>query len=444
MHVIIIGAGEVGSSIAESLSGSHDVVVVDKDTEIVESLKYSLDCLVVQGDGTSTSTLQDVGVGEADMVIASTDDDEVNLVSCSTAKTVSEAFTIARVKNVEYLNTWRGAPGSAFGVDFMVCVNLLTAQDIVRIIGLPAARDVEKFAEGNVQMAEFSVKEDSPVANKSVQEADQYDSLTFAAILRNEEIEVPRGDSIINPGDRLVVIGSTKSVHDFSSVISEGAAPANDIVIVGGSDIGYQVSSLLERTGYSPRLLENNPDRARELAEKLSDSLVLEHDATDIDFLLEENIDKADVVIAALESDEKNLLVSLLAKQIGVRRTVSVVEKTEYVDLFEAVGVNVAVNPRHVTAEEIIRFTREERAENLSFIENERAEVIEIEIDNESVLANKSIREGVMDLPEGVVIGAITRNSEFVIPRGNTVVEVGDHVVIFAEAEVAEEINNKI
>lgn len=435
----------MGSSIAESLSDQHDVVVVDRDPEIVENLKYSLDCLVIQGDGTSTSTLREAGVGDADMVIASTDDDEVNLVTCSTSKTISDAFTIARVKNLEFLNTWREASGVAFGVDFMVCVNLLTAQDIVRIIGLPAARDVDKFAAGNVQMAEFSITEDSPVANQSVMEADRYDSLTFAAILREDDMEVPRGDSVIRPGDRLVVIGSTESVHQFSRDLSGGSSSeANDVVVVGGSDIGYQVARLLEQSGYRPRILEKDPDRAREIAEDLSGSLVLEHDATDVEFLLEENVDKADALVAALESDEKNLLVSLLAKQIGVRRTVALVETAEYVDLFETVGINVGVNPRRVTAEEIIRFSREERAENLSFIEGERAEVMEIEIDGDSVLAGKQIQEGVDELPEGVVIGAITRNGEFVIPRGDTVVNEGDHVVVFAEAEVAEEVNTKI
>lgn len=435
----------MGSSIAESLSDQHDVVVVDREPEIVESLKYSLDCLVIQGDGTSTSTLREAGVGDADMVIASTDDDEVNLVTCSTSKTISDAFTIARVKNLEFLNTWREASGVAFGVDFMVCVNLLTAQDIVRIIGLPAARDVDKFAAGNVQMAEFSITEDSPVANQSVMEADRYDSLTFAAIVREDDMEVPRGDSVIRPGDRLVVIGSTESVHQFSRDLSGGSSSeANDVVVVGGSDIGYQVARLLEQSGYRPRILEKDPDRAREIAEDLSGSLVLEHDATDVEFLLEENVDKADALVAALESDEKNLLVSLLAKQIGVRRTVALVETAEYVDLFETVGINVGVNPRRVTAEEIIRFSREERAENLSFIEGERAEVMEIEIDGDSVLAGKQIQEGVDELPEGVVIGAITRNGEFVIPRGDTVVNEGDHVVVFAEAEVAEEVNTKI
>src|SRR6056297_3712163 len=167
MHVIIIGAGEVGSSIAASLADTHEVVVVDVDGERVDALTYSHDVLAIEGDGTSLDTLKEAGVEQTDMIIASTDDDETNLVACGTAKTVDDPFTIARVKNVDYLETWRrAADQQAFGVDFMVCSNLLTAEDIVRVISMPAARDVDSFADGAVQMAEFSVTESSPVADQ--------------------------------------------------------------------------------------------------------------------------------------------------------------------------------------------------------------------------------------------------------------------------------------
>jgi trk system potassium uptake protein TrkA len=205
MHVIIIGAGEVGSSIASSLADSHEVVVVDVDSERVDTLTYSEDVLAIHGDGTSIGTLREAGIDEADMVIASTDDDETNLVACGTAKTVDDPFTIARVKNVDYLETWQQARDQrAFGVDFMVCTNLLTAQDIVRVIGLPAARDVDPFAGGAVQMAEFQVGEESPVADQTVVEADRFDSMTFAAIVRDGDVEIPRGNTTIRADDKVM------------------------------------------------------------------------------------------------------------------------------------------------------------------------------------------------------------------------------------------------
>jgi trk system potassium uptake protein TrkA len=447
MRVIIIGAGEVGSSIAASLADTHEVVVVDVDGERVDALTYSLDVLAIEGDGTSLSTLHEAGVEQADMIIASTDDDETNLVACGTAKTVDDPFTIARVKNVDYLETWERAENRrAFGVDFMVCTNLLTAEDVVRVIGLPAARDVDPFAGGAVQMAEFEVGPESPVVDQTVAEADRFDSLTFAAIVRGDDVEIPRGKTVIRADDRVVVIGSPESVQAFAREVAPGETPTGgeDLVIIGGSEIGYHVARLLEEQGLHPRLIEQDPDRARQLAEDLPDTVVMENDATDADFLAREHVDEADAVVAALESDEKNLLVSVLAKQLGVRRTVAVVESSEYVSVFETVGVDVGVNPREVTAEEITRFTRETSTENVALIENDRAEVIEIEVDDESVLVGRPIREAVADLPDRFVLGAITRNGEFVVPRGDTVVESGDHVVVFVERDELEAVTAKI
>ncbi|NEU55830.1 Trk system potassium transporter TrkA [Halorussus sp. MSC15.2] len=447
MRVIIVGAGEVGSSIASSLADTHEVVVVDVDGERVDALTYSEDVLAIQGDGTSISTLREAGIEEADMMIASTDDDETNLVACGTAKTVDDPFTIARVKNVDYLETWQhAADRTAFGVDFMVCTNLLTAQDIVRVIGLPAARDVDPFAGGAVQMAEFGVSADSPLADQTVSEADRFDSLTFAAILRNGDVEIPRGGTRIRADDKVVVIGNPESVQEFAREIAPRETPSSneDLVIIGGSDIGYHVARLLEERGLSPRLIERDADRARELAEKLPNTVVMESDATDAEFLAREHVDEADAVVAALESDEKNLLVSVLAKQLGARRTVAVVETTEYVSLFETVGVDVGVNPREVTAEEITRFTRELHTENVSLIEDDRAEVIEVEVDDDSILVGRPIRESVADLPEGFVVGAITRDDQFVVPRGDTVVESGDHVVAFVERDALEAVTEQL
>ncbi len=442
MRVIVIGAGEVGSSIAASLSKSHEVVVIDTDEERVESLTYDLDVLAIEGDGTSLDTLTEARASDADMVIASTDNDETNIVACSTTETISDAFTIARVKKTSLLRTWENSPG-AFGVDFMVSVDLLTAETIVRIAGLPGAQDVDTFSNGSVQMAEFEVADESPIANQSVQEADRFESLTFAAILRNGEVTIPRGDTVIGSGDQVVVIGSPGSVRKFAATLTPDPAleEANEIVVVGGGEIGFQTARLFEQRGIKPRLIERDPERAREIAEALPGTVVLESDATDIDFLGREHVDEADIVVAALDNDEKNLLASLLAKRLGAGRTIAVVEAGNYVDVFEAVGVDVAVNPREVTAEEITRFTREEHTENVALIEADRAEVLEVEIDEESVLVGKPISEATAEFPSGVVVGAITRDDEFITPRGDTVVERGDHVVVFVDTTVLDEVS---
>jgi trk system potassium uptake protein TrkA len=443
MRVIVVGAGEVGSSIAESLAGSHEVTVVDIDRELVESLQYSLDVLTLHGDGGDVDTLLEAGVADADIIIASTDDDETNIVTCGVAKTASDAFTIARVKRPQYLRAWRNEQG-AFGVDFMVCTDLLAAKNIVGVIGLPTAQDVDTFADGLVQMTEFEIPPDSPVAGQTVQEADRFDSLTFAAIIRGDEVVIPRGDTRIDAEDDLVVIGSPESTREFSAAIAPQREGPRDVVIVGGGEIGFQTARLLEERGFSPRLVERNPERARWLAEQLPATTVLESDATDQEFLDRENVGRADAVIAALENDQQNLLATLLAKRLGAGRAVAVVNTGEFTDLFEAVGVDVAVSPRESTAEEITRFTRARRAENVSIIEGDRAEVLELEVNGDSAVAGRTIREASADFPSGVVVGAISRDGVLITPRGDTEIRRGDHVVVFADIDAIDAVTAMI
>jgi len=441
MHVVVIGAGEVGTSIASSLASDHEVVVIDADPDRAEQLKYELDVLTIAGDGTASAIQSAAEVGRADMVIACTDDDQTNLVACGTAKTLGDGFTIARVKSTEFLRTWEGSEG-AFGVDFMVCTDLQTAENIVRVIGLPAAVDVDPFAGGLVQMAEFEIAEGSPVAEQTVSEADRFESLTFVGLFRDGEMIVPRGDTEIEAGDRAVVIGSPESVQSFATDVAPEMTPgrAEEIVIVGGTEIGYQTARLLGEREFRPRLIERDADRARWLAENLPNAVVMEHDATDTEFLKREHVDDADVLVTALRSDEKNLLVSVLAKRLGVDRVIAVVDSPDYVTVFEEIGIDIAINPRTVTAEEITRFTYESVAENIAVLENDQAEVLELELTEGCGLVGRPISEIVADTDARFVIGAITRNRELVTPRGETVLRPGDHVILFVESDSVSEI----
>jgi len=354
---------------------------------------------------------------------------------------VSDTFTIARVRKAKFLETWKNFRG-AFGVDVMLATNVLTAASITRVIGLPAALDVDLFAEGIVQTAEFAVTDDSPVANQTVAEADQWEALTFAALVRDGAVTIPRGETVIEEGDRVIVIGGPASVEAFaeSAAPDDASKDVDDIVIMGGSELGYQTATRLVQEGFRPQLVEQDPTRARELAEKLPRVSVLEQDGTDVEFLTDEHVGQADVVITAFESDEKNFFVALLAKNLGVNRAIAIVENGSYTEFFEQTGVDVAINPREETSEEIIRQMQEREVENLSIIEERQAGVIEIEVGEESVLTNRPIREVVEDLPSGVVIGAIARNDELVVPRGDTVMAPDDHVVLFVEADAIDEV----
>ncbi|QSG01500.1 Trk system potassium transporter TrkA [Natranaeroarchaeum sulfidigenes] len=444
MRVIIVGAGEVGQTIANTLTATHEVVVIERDGELVEELTYDIDALVIQGDGTDLSTLQEAGIQDAEMVIASTDDDEVNIVTCGAAKTTGDVFTIARVKRHSLLLTWQGTEG-AFGVDFMASSNLLTAEAIFRLSGFPGAQDVDSFIGGLVRMAEFEVYEDSPIVEQTVSDADRYDSLTFAALFRDDELIIPRGDTRIHSGDRVVVIGSSDSVGEFATdTVRAGNSDIEEVVIVGGTEIGFQTARLFAEHGYRPHVIEQDHDRAREIAEELPNASVWEHDATDMSFLKREHMDEADMVVAALGHDDRNLLVSILAKKLGVDRTISLIENTAYAELFEAVGIDVAISPREETAEEIIRFTRNDRTEKIAMLEHDLAEVLEVEIGPESEIVGLTIADAANEFPDCVVIGAISRGGKFVIPRGDTVFEAGDHVVLFTETSVLDDVTKLV
>ncbi len=445
MRILIVGAGEVGSNIASNLAGTHEVTMIDRDPERIEELTYSLDVLAKEGDGTSLRTLEEAGLEQTDLLIASTDVDESNLAICGTAKTVSDPFTIARVKNADLLRTWERSR-RAFSVDFMVCSTLLTANEAVQVVGLPLSTDVDRFANGLVQMAEFELVEDSPLVGQTVGEADRVESLTFASILRDGEVLIPRGETTFTSDDKVVVIGSPEGVRQFSLRVIPDETPSEteNVFVVGASEIGVHVARQLQDRGVDVRLIEQDSERADEVAEMLSETIVLNNDATDTEFLEQENFGKADAVITTLDNDQKNLLVALLAKRLGVKRAISVMESEEYRDLFNEVGVDVTINPQIVTGEEIARFTREQIAEKLSFIEDSRAEVFEIEIDPESVLAGRPVEESIADLPASVVIGAIARDDRMITPRGDTVIEAGDHVILFTDDEVSEEVLSKV
>jgi trk system potassium uptake protein TrkA len=447
MRILIVGAGEVGSSIAGSLAESHEVVVVDRDADRVESIQYSEDVLGVTGDGTQLSVLREAEVQAADIVIAVTNEEETNLIICATAKTRSDAFTIARIEQTNYLDTWESNEG-AFGVDFLVCSDLLTAEAIVRVVGLPSAHEVDQFANGRVELAEFDVPEGSPLAGQTVAEADRFEELTFVAVVPEADngTRIADGDTVIEPGGRVIVVGRPSSVREFARALCNGdhLDEVDDVVIVGGSTTGELTAQLLVERGFAPRIVEVDAERARELAERVPEATILSHDATDPEFLVREHVQDADVVVTTLGTDERSLLAALLAKRVGANRAVAVVEQPRYVDLFETVGIDVAVNPRNVTAAEITRFTRERRAENIVLIGSGGAEVLEVEVDDDSVLAGRTIQDGIGDLPEGVVLGAITRDSDLVTPRGDTVVQVGDHVVAFAQADAVEEVTAKL
>lgn len=435
--ILIIGAGDVGSNIASDLADTHDVTIIDRNPEQIDALSSQLDVNGIVGDGRSIPVLRDAGIDQADIVVASTDSDAANVMVCNAAKQSSTPYTIARVKDVGLFRTWQSLDGG-LGVDTMLCIDVLAAEAVVRTIALPSAQAADTFADGQVEVAQFEIDENTPVTDQSIAEADRYASVTFVAILRKDDILIPTGETILQSGDCVVVIGSPHSVSRFAKDISSHPAldSDDDIVIAGGDTLGYQIAQQFEFRGWSPRIVERDPDQAARLSTQLRGTSVTEADITDIEGFSPDILTGADLVVGAVD-DDTNYLLAQLAINRNVARTAVVVDDPAIVELFERTGLDVVVHPEDIIVGEILQAVYGDRPEAIGVLDHDKAEVIEAVVDEESILAGHPLRETASQLPDGVVIGAILRRGDLQIPRGNKIIEVDDRVIAFVDAEVA-------
>jgi trk system potassium uptake protein TrkA len=442
VKVVVIGVGQVGRSVAHALSEAHKVIAVDKDPDRLDALRAEADVLTHEGDGAKVEVLKTAEVSDADLIIGSTSDDRSNILICSTARALNRgAFTIARVAETEYLATWSQLR-EAFNVDFMVGADHLTARNIVEVAGLPTAWDVEYFGQGRVVMAEFTIPEESPMAGTAVKALNLIPDINLVAVFDDDHMEVVRGNTTLRPGTRLLVIGQPSQAERFAAKLAPKARlqQARRVMILGGGEVGYQTARLLEQRGLEPRLVEHDPDRARTLAQELPNTLVLQNDATDPNFLRREGATDADLVVSALTPDERNLLASVLSRELGAAQVLSVIHNGAYESVFAHSGIDATVNPRREVIEEILRHTRQRGIEKLTFVEDEQGEVVEIELSGESTLTGRPLEQSVGDVPHNFVIGAVIRHGEVITPRGETILQAEDHLVMFMEAEVSDEV----
>jgi trk system potassium uptake protein TrkA len=440
LNVVVIGAGQVGSRIVEQLHTDHSVTVIDADPEALRSLGAETDVLAVVGDAASRRTLMEAHVADADLTITCTQRDEVNIVAALFAKRLSGGLTVVRVSNTEYLDVWRAGD---LEFDLMVSPPLETANAVTQITGVPAARQTDMFADGRVQMVEFDIPIEHPtdaVVGVPLKEARLPHDCKVASIIRPDGVVIPRGDDVIMPGDRIVVIGSPESARSWSTLV-EGRPTIDSVVIIGGGRIGGTVAAQLAKNGVHVRVIEARYGRAEKVAEALPDVRVLHGDGTDPDFLRRENIGHSDAVVCALPSDAENLMAAALAHSLEVALTIGIVTRPSSSRIFEQAGVDVVLNPRTVTAEEIIRFTRDPRTLSVAFLEEDRAEVLEIEVRPSSPLIDVPFRE----LPiTDSIIGAIIRDGSIIFPHGDDRLAGGDRVVVFTKTARVESVEEAL
>jgi trk system potassium uptake protein TrkA len=442
MRIFVIGAGQVGSTIVEALHDEHAVTVFDIDPARLTALSYRFDVVTVEGNGASRRTLHDAGIAHADLVIACTSQDEPNIIAAMIVRKLApRAQTIVRTSNVEYLELWRERQ---LDVDFVVSSELEAAHAVTTTIGVPAARQTDVFAEGQVQIVEFDVEEGaSPdVVGPPLKDAKIPPDSKVASIIREGGLSLPRGVESIRIGDRIVVIGSPAAARAWSSLMTPGGGRCvEDVVIYGAGRAGLATARMLLGQGIGVRLVEPSASRARLVAEELSGARVYEATGLDPDFLERERIGEAAAAVFAMRDDAKNLYAATLAKLHGVGFTIGIVHEAASSEVFERAGVDVAVNPRLLTAEEIVRFAHDPRTQQVAMLEGDRYEILDVISRPESPLVGRRFR----DLPmTGALIGAVVRDGKALFPHGDDVLLAGDRAIVFTESARAAEVERAL
>jgi trk system potassium uptake protein TrkA len=441
VRIIVLGAGQVGTTIVEALHDEHELTVIDTHAERLSNLAHRFDIRVVEGNGTSRRVLQEAGVGRAGLMIACTSRDEANIVASLFVKKIApETITIVRTTDVEYLEIWRERQ---LEVDFIVSSELEAAHAVSHAIGVPAARQTDVFANGQVQIVEFDVEEraDAEVVGPSLRTARIPGDSKVASIIRAGELRLPRGDERILPGDRIVVIGSPRAAREWSEIMAGRSQRVKDVAIFGAGRIGMAVARLLLEEDLGVRIIESNRERALEVAEALPDARVFNATGIDPEFLDRERIGAAKAAVFAMRDDAKNYYAATLAKLHGVDLTIAIVHDTVSMEVFERAGVDIAINPRALTAEEIVRFAHDPRTQQVAMLEGDRFEILDITVRESSKLVNLPFRELPMT---GSLIGAIVRDGTAVFPRGDDVLLPGDRAILFTESSRVPEVERAL
>ena len=378
MRVFLIGAGQVGSTIVEALHDDHEITVLDKETSRLQALTARFDVAVFEGDGTSRKDIAAAGIGTADLVIACTSRDEVNLVAGMFARKETErATTVIRTSSTEYVELWREGQ---LDVDFVVSSELETAYAISRILGVPAARQTDVFADGQVQLAEFDVDEGASesIVGAGLRTAEIPRDSKIAAIIRGEDTILPGGDDRIEISDRIVVIGSPAAVKEWSTLLWPEGGAVRDVVVFGAGRVGTAIARVLLSQGLRVRMIEASKEQAQRAAEALPKARVFNATGLDADFLERERIGQSQAGIFAMRDDAKNQYAATIAQVHGIPFTVAIAHDAVSVSAFDRGGIDVSINPRAVTAEEIVRFAHDPRTQQVAMLEGNRYEVLDV------------------------------------------------------------------
>jgi trk system potassium uptake protein TrkA len=436
MRVLILGGGAVGTLVAKRLvREKNEVIIVENDPEHCSALEDSLDAKIVQGDASSIKTLERAGLVTADMLIAVTSRDTVNVLGCLIAQAFSNVrIKVARLRTHE-VDRWRSIFASKLlGVDLVIHPDSETSGRILQVIGLPGVSDIVQFSEGSVKLFGMTIEKGSWLEGIRISELDQSDpSIDFliAMIFRESRVIIPRGDDVMEAGDHIYVVvpeAQLEQAFDFMGV--DRQEKVERVFILGGKQLGIEAALQLEKKGIQVKLFERDLERCEKIATVVKDTVVVHADGTDQQILIEENVRGIDAYLALTGDDEVNIISSLLAKRLGSRKGVALVNRIDFLPMAQLLGISSTFSTRLIVVDRILQYVRKGNVVSVTTFREEEAEAIELVASPGSKFVGKALKD--VRFPTGALVGAIVRpTGEVIIPRGDSVISVEDQVIFF-------------
>jgi trk system potassium uptake protein TrkA len=434
VRIIVIGAGEVGYHIAERLSHeAHEIVVIEHSAEVCRRVREQIGVRTIEGEGSSPRALEAAGVTDASMVIAVADVDEVNIVACAIAHQYGVATKIARVRDIELGEHPILAGGKVLGIDLLINPTRVVADEVLRVIKTTGAAEVADFAEGRVQLLGVKIAAGAPLVNRRLRDLRSVQAsapFLIVGIARGEDLIVPTQDTVVAADDHLYVVTRRDVIPDIMSLMGRTAAVTRRVFVIGGGRIGLHVARALEADEITVTVMERSRERCEVLSKQLARSRVLHGDGTDVRMLVEEGIAGVDALATMTDDDPTNLLSALLGKRHGARKAVALFKRRDLIPLVGSLGIDAAISPRLLTASVILKFVRGGRVVSVFELPESEAETLEVVVLERTPAVGHSIEA--LGLPRDALMGAIVRGEEVIVPEPDTVLAVGDHVILLA------------
>ncbi|MCI5055307.1 MAG: Trk system potassium transporter TrkA [Flavobacteriales bacterium] len=443
MKIVIAGSGDLGFYLAKLLSHeAQDIVLIDQQLNLLTYAENHIDVLTIHGDCTSIEVLKNAHADEADIFIASTDSENVNIVSSILAKNLGAKQTIARINKSEYLSDSALTDFSKIGVDSLISTKHLAAEEIKILLEEASAMNFHEFEGGKLALVGFTIQESSELIDLSIVDTAKFNpNMSFRpiAILRKDETIIPRGNTLLKENDHVYFITKPDTIDTIIKITGNKKIKVRSILIIGGSSTALFTAKLLEND-FKLKIIERDRERCEDLADQLNNTMIIHGDGNDSELLLDEGMEESDAVLALTGNSSTNIVSCLIAKNHGVDRTIALVEEPELIHLSQDIGIDTLINRKLIAASNIFRFIRKGMVKEVTGLLGVDAEIIEYEVSASSEITKTTIKD--LNFPKAAIIGGVIRDSESFIPKGDFQINVGDKVVVFLRPSVIQQVES--